>query len=80
MPFLHLRLTRGSDQLPDDDEPEEFPNIKAARVAAVESLRELAAEAIRAGRSLDYTGIDITDQNGRLLTQVLTSEAVPQLK
>jgi uncharacterized protein DUF6894 len=80
MLFFHLRLKRGSDALPDDEEPEQFADIGAARDAAVESLRELAAGAIREGRSFSYTGIDITDLEGKLLTQVHASDAVPQLK
>jgi len=50
----------------------------AARVEAVESLREMAGNAVREGRPFEYTGIDITDQNGKLLAQVHTSEAVAQ--
>jgi hypothetical protein len=38
----------------------------------------IAAEAIRAGRSFDCTGIDLIDQHGKLLTQVYTAEAIPR--
>jgi hypothetical protein len=80
MLLLNLNLRRGSDVLPDDGEPQEFCDLDAARVEAIESLRELAAFAIREGRAFAYTGIDIVDQNGLVLVQVSTSDAVPLLK
>jgi hypothetical protein len=79
MLFL-LRLKGGDKALPHDGEPEAFTNLEGARLAAIEALRELAAYAICDGRLFDYTGIDIFDLDGKLVSQVLTSEAVPQLK
>jgi hypothetical protein len=76
MPRFYLDLRRGNDELPNDHEPQEFPDLAAARTEAVESLRELSANAAKEKRRLDYDGIDILGQDGTLLLKVATSEAL----
>jgi hypothetical protein len=62
MPKFYINLRRGDDDLPNDPEPREFPNLEAAKTEAIESLRELS------GR--DYDGIDIVGHNGVFLLRV----------
>jgi hypothetical protein len=69
MPFFYLKLRRGSEDLPNDPEPQKFPNLEAARIDAVEAIRELSA-------SQKYDGIDILDHRGKLLITVTTREAL----
>jgi hypothetical protein len=47
MPRYFLNLTRGNDDLPNDHEPQDFSDLEAARLEAVESLREISAIAGR---------------------------------
>ncbi len=77
MPLFHLNLKPGPALT--EDEPQEFANLEEAREEAIQSLRELAANAIRDGRSFDYAGIEITDQQGVKHDSVAATEAIPQL-
>jgi hypothetical protein len=79
MPQFHLNLRRGQELI-EDDEPQEFADLAAAREDAVQSLRELAAHALQDGKSFEYTGIEITDPHGAVLTVVEATEAVPELR
>ena len=49
MPFFHLNLKPGP--VLTDEEPQKFADLAEAREEAIQSLRELAANAIRDGRS-----------------------------
>jgi hypothetical protein len=80
MPRFYLNLTRGNDKLPNDHEPQEFLNLEAARIEAVESLRELCDLASREETPFNYDGIDIVSQDGRLLLRVLSSEVTELAK
>jgi hypothetical protein len=70
MPLFFLTLTRGTDDLPNDHEGHEFPDVETARIEAVESLREIAANAILSGSVTDCDGIDIRDQDGKVALRV----------
>ena len=76
MPLFFLNLRRGSNNLPNDHEPQEFPDLAAARTEAVESLREISAHAAKEKRRVDYDGIEIVGQDGKLLLTVPMSEAL----
>jgi hypothetical protein len=76
MAWFYLNLRRGNDDVPNDPEPQEFPDLEAARAEAIESLRELRALATKEKRRIDYDGIDILAEDGRLLLNVSTSEAI----
>jgi hypothetical protein len=76
MPLFFLNLRRGSNNLPNDHEPQEFPDLAAARTEAVESLREISAHASKEKRHVDYDGIDIVGQDGTPLLKVRMSEAL----
>jgi hypothetical protein len=75
MPLFFLNLRHRSNNLPNDHEPQEFPDLATARTEAVESLREISAHASKEKRHVDYDGIDIVGQDGPLLT-VRMSEAL----
>jgi hypothetical protein len=70
MPFFYLNLTRGNGELPNDPDPQEFPNLEAARLEAIESLREILGHATLDGRSPCCDGIEILDQDGAVLLRV----------
>jgi hypothetical protein len=76
MPLFFLNLRRGSNNLPNDHEPQEFRDLAAAKLEAVESLREISAHAAKEKRRVDYDGIEIVDQGGKLLLNVPMSEAL----
>jgi len=76
MAWFYLNLRCGNNDVPNDPEPQEFPDLEAARVEAIESLRELRALATKEKRRIDYDGIDILAEDGRLLLKVPTSEAI----
>jgi hypothetical protein len=67
-------------RLGDDGGAQKFDSLEDARLEALTSLRELAAEAIRVGRPFEYSSIEITDEQGAKLAAVLASEACPQLR
>ena len=70
MPSFFLNLRRGNEELPNDHEPQEFTDLEAPRLEAIESLREIAAHAKSDGETTDHDGIDITDQSGTILLRV----------
>ena len=76
MAWFYLNLRCGNNDVPNDPEPQEFPDLEAARVEAIESLRELRALATKEKRRIDYDGIDILAEDGRLLLKEPTSEAI----
>jgi len=76
MPLFHLNLRRGDDDLPNDHEPQEFSDLAAAKTEAIESLREILANAAKEKRRVDYDGIDIVGADGSLLLSVPISEAL----
>ena len=79
MPSFYLNVRRGPEVVADDQEPREFADLEEARIEALQSLRELAADAIVGARPFDYSGIEITDDNGTKVADVKATEAVPQL-
>jgi hypothetical protein len=70
MPLFYLNLVRGNDEVPNDPEPQEFPDLEAARLEAIETLREIFGHAILESKAVRYDGIDITDQDGAVLLRV----------
>jgi hypothetical protein len=72
--FFHikdgLRLIR-------DEEGTDLVGIASARSHALQSARELCADAIRAGKELDADAFVITDGEGQNLTFVPVAEVLP---
>jgi hypothetical protein len=74
VPLFFLMLRQGSKELPNDHEPQEFPDLAAARIEAVEAIRELSS-------SRSFDGIDILDRDGKQLLRVTSSEVLePRVK
>ena len=76
MPRYFLNLTRGNDELPNDHEPQEFPDLETARLEALESLREISEIAAGEKRRADYDGINLMSEDGRVFLRVPMSEAL----
>lgn len=74
--FLHLR---DGGETKRDEEGDQLSDVEAARAEALDSAREMWAEAIREGNGRDYLDavFVITDQQGRELTTVSFLEALP---
>ncbi len=79
MPSFYLNVRRGPEVVADDQEPHDFADLEEAQIEALQSLRELASEAILSARPFEYSGIEITDDNGAKVADVQATEAVPQL-
>jgi hypothetical protein len=76
VPLYYLNLKRGSDELPNDFEPQDLPDLDTARAEAVAALREIAADAIRDGRSCEYDEIEIVGGDGTVLLVVTSGHAL----
>jgi hypothetical protein len=75
MPRYHLHL-RFRDRLVKDEEGAELPDLEAARHEARQTLRDLAAEDISAGRSLRIRSVEICDEDGRDIATVSVAAAI----
>jgi len=69
MPLFFLKLRRGSEDVPNDTEPQEFTDLEAAWIEAIQALREMSAPAA-------YDGIEITNTDGSVLLMVSTRDAL----
>jgi hypothetical protein len=62
--FFHLR--DGDNLLADDGEGQEFPNLEAVRLEAIESARDILSEAALSGTAGSLRQqIEVTDESGR---------------
>jgi hypothetical protein len=77
MPRFFLHIKNGSDLI-RDEEGTDLPSAAHARAEALTSAREMWADAIRAGRDVGADAFVIADQDGKQLTFVPFSEALPQ--
>jgi hypothetical protein len=73
--FLHICRQDGMILDPDGGE---LPSLAEAKVAAIEGLRELLAEAVRYGTKFDTTGISIENEAGEKLASVSLRDALPE--
>jgi hypothetical protein len=71
--FFHLNHLRECVQ---DPEGAEFPNLEAAKSDARQELLELAAQDIKPGALLMLWSIRICNEQGALLAEVTTNEAL----
>jgi hypothetical protein len=60
-----------------DEEGGEYADLAAARTDAVQSLREMVANAIRGGDRAAPSAITVRDSAGRRVASVLTKEILP---
>lgn len=71
--FFHIRHP---DQLVPDEEGAEFPDDAAARSEGLESARDIAADAVRGGKSVTGWAIEIVDGNARALGSVSAQDVI----
>ncbi len=69
MPRFHFHV-RDSDNLFEDPDGAELPDLEAARADTVTAAREILAERIKAGQPLDGLQFEICDEAGRLVAMV----------
>ena len=77
MPRFFLHIKDGSDLI-RDKEGIDVPSAAHARAEALLSARELWANAIRAGRDIGADAFVIAAEDGKQLTFVPVSEALPK--
>jgi hypothetical protein len=77
MPRFFLHIKDGSDLI-RDEEGIDVPSADDARAKALRSARELWAGAIKAGKDVGADAFVIADQDGKQLTFVPFTEALPK--
>jgi hypothetical protein len=66
MPRFYFNLFNDSDCL--DEEGSEYPDLTAAKAAAIDSARSLMAEHVRGGKAVTlHHRIEIMDEGGKVL-------------
>jgi hypothetical protein len=65
--FMHVRE---ADELIEDLDGSDLPDLEAARSEATAAAREIAAEHLKAGKALGVRRIEIRDDAGRMLATV----------
>ena len=73
--FFHLK--DGDEIIPDEDGTE-LPDVAAATREALQSARELLAEAIKAGNPRIYEALVIADEAGRTVDILPFSAILPE--
>lgn len=76
MPRYFFQLNEGND-VTEDIDGSELPDLEAARHYAVRAARELLAHAILWDRALPPESIAVLDEDGRILLTVFTAEVLP---
>lgn len=74
MPRYFFNILHTDNDLVPDDEGGDFEDYQAAKHEAVESLRDLAAEAIKGGRKAHDLAIEIMDERGKVLGTIKARE------
>jgi hypothetical protein len=70
--FFHI-LQLGDDSIPDD-EGAVFEDYGGAKHEAMESIRDLAVDAIKRGDKVSGLAIEITDERGKVLDTIRARE------
>lgn len=71
--FFHLRH---ADVIVADEEGDEFDSLDEAKSSAVDAVRELVADLIKRGESVNDDYMDVTDEGGRQYFSVSFLEVV----
>ncbi|WP_152568942.1 hypothetical protein [Microvirga sp. BSC39] len=72
--FFHVQL---KEDVVCDTSGVELPDIESARSIALQSARELVAEAVRLGRDTDFEAILVADVHGSPIIHVAAGDVVP---
>ena len=68
MPRYFVRVKENGKLLPDDDPPEEFPDLEAVRAVVLESAREVLSQEVLKGTAADLDiQIEVEDEKGQRL-------------
>jgi hypothetical protein len=77
MPIYFIHVRQGG-RLAKDTEGKCFPDLQAAEREAVRAAREMAAQRVRAGRTLHLSSrLEIVDAKGNVASVVTFKEAIP---
>ena len=72
--FLHLK---SGEELIEDFDGSELAGLEAARLQAIDGIRELLGAAIKAGNSFEVEGVVIHNERGDTVAFVPVAEALP---
>ncbi len=77
MPRYFVRVKVDGKLLPDDDPPEEFPDLEAVRTVVLESARQVLSQEVLKGTAagLDIQ-IEVEDERGQRLLVVPVDRVV----
>jgi hypothetical protein len=73
--YFHMRTGERVDR---DTDGAEMPNLEAARAEALQSAREILADAIKGAKSDLLDCLVIADEKGRELATVSLKDALPK--
>jgi hypothetical protein len=73
--YFHMRTGERVDR---DTDGAEMPNLEAARAEALQSAREILADAIKAAKSDLLDCLVIADEEGQELATVSLKDALPK--
>jgi uncharacterized protein DUF6894 len=77
MARYYFRVRDGDTLLKDDGEAEDLPNLKAVRVQAIESARQILSEAVLRGTAGSLRQqIEVMDASGRTVLTMPVGNAV----
>lgn len=71
--FFHIR---DADDLSQDSEGQELPDLNAAQKEAVSAARELIGERVLHGGAIDGRQIEIADETGTVLAVVNSGDVI----
>jgi hypothetical protein len=74
MPRYYFHILRPDCAPVLDDQGAEFEDYEAAQSEAVASVRDLVADAVRRGNQVNGLGIEIVDEDGKVLRTVGAGE------
>ena len=75
--MFFFKLEAEGEIVAEDPDGTEFADLAAAREEAIAAARELAAAAVKVGRTDGPDHVLITDANGRVLDSVALADRIP---
>jgi hypothetical protein len=77
MPRFHINFQNG-DQIAQDDEGVDLPNLEDARRAALISAREIIADNVRSNTDNPLLAVIITGESGQDLLTISAKDILPE--
>lgn len=75
MPYLYLHLREGDDLIEDPD-GSDYPDLATAELAALSGLRDIVGESLKWGQPVKTRAIVIADADGNSLATVTLPDAM----